>query len=299
MEQFCELTSGVTLCYETFGNPGDPPVLLVMGLGTQMLGWPDAFCSMLAERGLFVVRFDNRDTGRSSAMRGRPPSLTEMLVRRVPDPAYTLSDMAADAVGLLDGLGIETAHMVGASMGGMIAQTIAIEYPARTRSLVSIMSTTGDRGKGRPSFGVLRYLLRRAPTEREAFVEHMVGLFDAIGSSGLHRDRDRLRATAERVYERGLNPSGTGRQLGAIITAPDRTPALRRLAVPTLVIHGTQDPMVNVSGGRATARAVPGAELMLVEGMGHDLPDEAWPRLVAAIAGHAERAERSAAQLAG
>jgi pimeloyl-ACP methyl ester carboxylesterase len=299
MERFCELESGVTLCYEAFGAPDDPTMLLVMGLGTQMLGWPDEFCAALASRGFRVIRFDNRDTGRSSSMPGRPPSLGEMLLRRVEHPPYTLSDMAADTIGLLDALRIDTAHVVGASMGGMIAQTIAIEHPQRVRSLVSIMSTTGARGKGQPAFSVLRYLFRRAPTERDAFIEHMLRLFDAIGSRDLRRDRDRLHATAERVYERGLNPAGTGRQLGAIIAAEDRTAALRRLSVPTLVIHGTKDPMVNVSGGRATADAIPGAQLMLVDGMGHDLPDEAWPRLVAAIAGHAEGAQRSEAQLAG
>ena len=175
MERFCELPSGVRLCYETFGSDERPAMLLVMGLGTQMIAWPDPFCEALAGRGFHVIRFDNRDTGRSSAMRGRPPGQRDMRLRRVSSPPYPLSDMAQDAGGLLHELGVDSAHVVGASMGGMIAQTMAIEHPEAVRSLVSIMSTTGERWKGQPSFSILRYLLRRAPTERAAFVDPFGG----------------------------------------------------------------------------------------------------------------------------
>jgi pimeloyl-ACP methyl ester carboxylesterase len=291
-EQFAEVAPGVRLCYETFGRPEDPPLLLIMGLGTQMIAWPEPFCQALAERGFYVIRYDNRDCGRSSSIRGRPPAVRELVLRRIQDPPYSLRDMAGDAAGLLRELGLPSAHVVGASMGGMIAQTLAAEHPELVRSLVSIMSTTGNRWKGQPKFAILRYLLRRAPTEREAFVEHMLGVFDAIGSPDLHRDRDRLRATAELSYERGTNPAGTGRQLGAIIAAGDRTAAVRTITAPTLVIHGSKDPMVNPSGGRATAKAIAGARLLVIEGMGHDLPDEALARIAEAVADHAAAAER-------
>lgn len=294
-EQFCEVQPGVTLCYETFGSPSDPAMLLVMGLGTQMIAWPEPFCTDLAQRGFYVIRFDNRDCGRSTRIRGRPPTVRELALRRIQSPPYTLSDMAADAAGLLRGLGLGSAHIAGASMGGMIAQTLAAEHPEVVKSLTSIMSTTGNRWKGQPAFSIYRLLVRRAPTEREAYVEHMTEVFDAIGSRGLHRDRARLQATAQRSYDRGVNPAGTGRQLGAIIASGDRTPALRAVRAPTLVIHGTEDLMVNPSGAHATVSAIPGAQLMMVRGMGHDLPDEAWPRLVEAIAEHARAAERQAA----
>jgi pimeloyl-ACP methyl ester carboxylesterase len=266
-----------------------------MGLGTQMIAWPEVFCARLAQRGFYVIRFDNRDCGRSTRVRGRPPTVRELVARRIENPPYTLSDMAADAAGLLRGLGYGSAHVVGASMGGMIAQVLAVEHPALVRSLTSMMASTGSRWRGQPALSTYRYLLRRAPTEREAFVAHMMEVFEAIGSRRLYRDRERLRATAERSYERGVNPAGTGRQLGAILASGDRTAALRAVTAPTLVIHGTDDPMVNPTGARATVRVIPGAQLMMVPGMGHDLPDEAWPQLIEAIAGHARAAERVAA----
>jgi pimeloyl-ACP methyl ester carboxylesterase len=293
VEQFAELSEDVALCYETFGQPDAPPLLLIMGLGTQMVAWPEPFCESLAERGFYVIRYDNRDCGRSSPAHGRPPSIRELLRRRIDHPPYTLSDLADDAAGLLDALKLGSAHIVGISMGGMIAQTLAIERPERVRSLVSMMSTTGHRRKGQPALSIYRYLLRAAPREREAFIDRTMQVYDAIGSRALPRDLDRLRAVAALSFERGINPAGTGRQLGAIVASGDRTPALRRLSVPTLVIHGTRDPMVNLSGGRATAEAIPGAELMLIEGMGHDLPDAAWPRLIEAIARHAAAAEET------
>jgi pimeloyl-ACP methyl ester carboxylesterase len=294
-EQFCDIGGGITLCYERFGSEQDPPMLLIMGLATQMIGWPDEFCAQLAGRGFHVVRFDNRDIGRSTRIQGPPPTPRQLITRKIDPVLYTLTDMAADAAGLLRELGLAPAHVVGASMGGMIAQTLAARQADTVRSLVSIMSTTGNRWKGQPKFSIYRYLLRRAPNEREAFIEYNTRLFEAIGSRGLPFDRDRVRDMVARSYDRGRDPAAPGRQLGAIIASGDRTAELRRIRAPTLVIHGSKDPMVAKSGGIATARAIPGARLMVVDGMGHDLPEAAWPQLVEAIAGHAHAADRAAA----
>jgi pimeloyl-ACP methyl ester carboxylesterase len=293
-EQFCDIGGGLSLCYERFGNESDPPMLLIMGLGTQMIGWPDEFCAQLAERGFHVIRFDNRDIGRSTHIKGPPPTPRQLITRKIDPVLYTLSDMAADAAGLLRELNLAPAHVVGASMGGMIAQTLAAQHPQTVRSLVSIMSTTGNPWKGRPSFGIYRYLLRRAPEEREAFIEYMTRLFEAIGSRGLPYDRGRVRDMIARSYDRGRDPAGPSRQLAAIIASGDRTAELRTIRVPTLVIHGSKDRMVARSGGLATATAIPGAKLMIVEGMGHDLPEAAWPQIVPAIAEHARAADRTA-----
>jgi pimeloyl-ACP methyl ester carboxylesterase len=281
----------VELCYETFGDPGDPAMLLVMGLATQMVAWHDDFCADLAGRGFHVIRFDNRDIGRSTKLSHIPPPTTWQIVRRDPHAAgYTLDDMADDAVGLLDHLGIERAHVVGASMGGMIAQTIAIRHPDRVLSLVSIMSNTGARWTGNPALRTLPIFLRRAPRDAEAFAAHTVKLFEAIGSPGYPPDPEELRDRALLSHSRGIDPAGSGRQLAAILAAPDRTKELGKVRVPTLVIHGAQDRMVTPSGGRATAKAVPGARLMLVDGMGHDLPRALWPRILDAIEENAARA---------
>jgi pimeloyl-ACP methyl ester carboxylesterase len=295
-EQFCDIGGGITLCYERFGHEADPPMLLIMGLATQMIGWPDEFCAELAGRGFQVIRFDNRDIGRSTRVKGRPPTPRQLISRNIEPVLYTLSDMAADAAGLMGELGIAPAHVVGASMGGMIAQTLAAQHRDSVRSLVSIMSSTGNRWKGQPAFGIYRYLLRRAPDEREAFIEYTTRVFEAIGSRGLPFDRERVRNMIARSYDRGRDPAGPGRQLGAILASGDRTPELRMIRAPTLVIHGSNDRMVARSGGTATARAIPGARLMIVEGMGHDLPEAAWPELVEAIASHAHAADRSAAR---
>jgi pimeloyl-ACP methyl ester carboxylesterase len=203
--------------------------------------------------------------------------------------------MAADAVGLMKVLEMEPAHVVGVSMGGMIAQTVAAEHPRSVSSLVSIMSTTGNRWKGQPALPIYRYLLRRAPTEKDAFVEHLVHLFDAIGSPGFPHDEARVRDVGARSYDRDHDPMGPGRQLAAIVASGDRTAALRRISAPTLVIHGTRDKMVRKSGGRATARAVPGSRLEMVQGMGHDLPEAVWPRMIELISAHARAAEPVAA----
>jgi pimeloyl-ACP methyl ester carboxylesterase len=292
-ERLCDIGGGITLCYERFGEESDPPMLLIMGLATQMIGWPDEFCAQLAERGFQVIRFDNRDIGRSTHMNGRPPTPHQLIRRQIDPVLYTLTDMANDTAGLMGELGIAPAHVVGASMGGMIAQTLAAQRPDTVRSLVSIMSNTGNRWKGQPAFGIYRYLLRRAPDDREGYIEYMTRLFDAIGSRGLPFDRDRVRDIVARSYDRGRDPAGPGRQLGAVIASGDRTAELGRIGAPTLVIHGSNDRMVARSGGVATAQAIPGARLMIVEGMGHDLPEAAWPQLVDAIAAHASAADQA------
>jgi pimeloyl-ACP methyl ester carboxylesterase len=272
------------LCYETFGLDDAPALLLVMGLGTQMVMWDDVFCATLASQGLRVVRFDNRDTGRSTMLRDRkPPTLRQLALRDPKGAAYSLDDMAADAAGLLDELGIDAAHVVGASMGGMIAQLIAINHPARVRSLVSIMSTTGNWRVGMPRPKMIPLLLRRPRSDRESYIEDLVTTLTTIGSKRYPPEPERLRALAERCYERGHDRVGTARQLAAIQTAPDRTSKLKQLRVPATVIHGTSDPLVRPSGGRATARAIPGARLVMLEGMGHDLPSQLWPEIVEAI----------------
>jgi pimeloyl-ACP methyl ester carboxylesterase len=293
-EQFAQV-GDVELCYETFGDPSDPPLLLVMGLGAQMIAWNDDFVAELVGRGFYVIRFDNRDCGRSTKLSHvRPPGPRELVTRRVGPVAYTLSDMAADAAGLLDHLGIGSAHLVGASMGGMIAQTLAAEHPHRVRSLASIMSTTGGLFVGRPAYRAYPFLLKRAPNEREAFVERAVQLFRIVGSTGFERSEDDLRDMIGRSFDRGISAAGTGRQLAAIIASGNRTPALRRIKAPTVVIHGSVDKLVGPSGGRATARAIPNARLELVKGMGHDLPRGAWPRLLDAIELNAARASEPA-----
>src|SRR3954471_24296796 len=273
----------VELCYEPFGDPQDPAMVLVMGLGTQMLAWREDFCAQLAGRGFFVIRYDNRDIGRSTKARARPPTTRQLVTRSRKAASYTLDDMAADGVGLLDALGIERAHVVGASMGGMIAQTIAARHAERVLSLVSIMSNTGARLSGQPALKTYAALLRPAPRDRDGYVERTVQTYAAIGSPGFPRDEGELRALAARAYARGHAPAGAGRQLAAIIASGDRAPLLRRIAVPTVVIHGSADRLVRPSGGRATAKAIPGARLVVVRDMGHDLPRGAWPQVLDAI----------------
>ena len=289
-EQFCDVGRGITLCYEEFGDPSAPPMLLIMGLGTQMIGWPDEFCQQLAARGFHVVRFDNRDSGRSTHIKGAPPPIGQLVRRRIDPVLYTLSDMADDALGLMRALELEPAHVVGASMGGMIAQMLAAEHPEAVRSLVSIMSNTGSRWTGQPALGLYRYLLRRAPEDRDGFIEYLVNVFAAIGSRGLPQDTERVRDIAARSYDRGHDPAAAGRQLGAITASGNRMAKLHRITAPTLVIHGTTDRLVRPSGGRATAKAIPGARLLMVVGMGHDLPEAAWPQLLDAITAHAQAA---------
>jgi pimeloyl-ACP methyl ester carboxylesterase len=292
-------TNGIELCYQEMGDPDGEPLLLVMGLATQMIAWDEGFCGMLAERGFRVVRFDNRDIGRSSRISGGVPGTLEMTIGRG-TPAYRLRDMAADTVGLMDHLGIESAHLVGASMGGMIAQTTAIEHPDRVRSLVSIMSTTGSRRVGHPSYRTFGLLLGKPPREREAAIERAVGVFKTIGSPGYPFEEERIRDLAARSFGRGHSQAGIARQLHAITASGDRTAGLRELDLPAVVIHGKNDILVNPSGGRATAKAIPGARLKMIDGMGHDMPRALWPTFVEEIAANAARAPKPepAAQVA-
>jgi pimeloyl-ACP methyl ester carboxylesterase len=290
-EELCDVGREITLCYEIFGERSNPTALLIMGLGTQMIAWQEDFCRELAGRGLHVVRFDNRDIGRSTHVTGRPPTAAQLLTRSRRAARYTLGDMAEDTAGLLSQLDLAPAHVIGASMGGMIAQTLAARHPRAVRSLVSIMSNTGSRRSGQPSLRVYPIFLRHPPRGREELIAHMERLFTVIGSPGLPRDVEDVRAIAAASYDRDHDPDGPGRQLAAIIASGDRTAELRRISAPTLVVHGTADPLVAPSGGRATARAIPGAELMTIEGMGHDLPRAMWPGLIDAIAAHALRAD--------
>jgi pimeloyl-ACP methyl ester carboxylesterase len=259
----------------------------VMGLGGPLIWWDDQLCRMLVDRGFFVVRYDNRDSGRSESMTGRASLVGSFLGARQP---YSLADMADDAAGLLDHLGIAAAHVTGVSMGGMIAQTLAIRRPTRVRSLVSVMSTTGRRLVGWPDPRVLRLLMAPGVRNRADYVELALSSFRRIGSPGFPFDEARMRTRSGDTWDRGLNRAGTLRQLAAITSSPDRTAGLRRLRVPALVVHGRVDPLVHVSGGRATARAIPDAELVVVPGMGHDLPREVWPMLVDGIDRTAHRA---------
>ena len=289
-ERFCDLHNGITLCYETFGERSDPTALLVMGLGTQMVAWNEDFCMQLAERGFHVVRFDNRDIGHSTHLPGPPPTVRQLLTRSKRAAHYRLADMAEDASRLLAELELSPAHVIGASMGGMIAQTLAAEHPESVLSLTSIMSNTGALTNGQPALRLYPFFLRRPAIGQEAYVAHFERLFAAIGSTGLPRDPNEIRELAVLSYERDHDVAGPGRQLAAIIASGDRTAQLRKIKAPTLVLHGSADPLVRPSGGRATARAIDGARLKIVQGMGHDLPRAAWPELIDAIAENAARA---------
>jgi pimeloyl-ACP methyl ester carboxylesterase len=280
-ERFAEVGNGITLCYETFGDPSAPPVMLIMGLGTQMIAWDTRFCEDLAGRGFFVVRFDNRDTGLSTHLHdaGAPDIMTVLGGDHSSVP-YGLSDLARDTVALLDALGLDSVHLVGASMGGMIAQLVALQAPERVRTLTSIMSTTGEPSVGSPSDAALALLLTPPAGDRDGAVQRVVDTYRVIGSPGFEFDESALRDRAGLSFDRAYDPAGVARQLAAILTTPDRTGDLTSVSVPCLVVHGAEDALVNVSGGHATAAAIPDAELLIVDGMGHDLPREVWPQLI-------------------
>lgn len=285
-------TNGIEVFYDTFGDPEDPPLLLVMGLATQMTGWDEDFCLAFVDRGFFVIRFDNRDVGLSTKISHRGDLLTGIMAAAggMPvDAPYLLSDMAGDTVGLLDHLGVERAHVVGASMGGMIAQTVAIEHPERVLSLTSMMSTTGEVEVGQPTPEVTMQLLTQRPADRGAAIEAAIQTLRVIGSTE-HFDEDRARRLATEAYHRSFHPSGLYRQLLAILASGSRAEGLRNLDVPTLVIHGDADPLITPSGGHRTAELVPGAELVIIEGMGHELPPALWPQIVEAITANSRRA---------
>jgi pimeloyl-ACP methyl ester carboxylesterase len=291
-ELFAPVSPGIELCYQTYGDPADEPMILLMGLASPMNWWDPELCSMLARRGYYVITLDNRDVGRSTKVRGRVTRL--MLVRAFAGlpvrPPYSLVDMARDAFGLLDHLGIERAHVVGVSMGGMIAQTMAIEEPARVRSLTSIMSTTGKRTVGWQHPTLFPALLRPMRPGVEAYADNSVAMWRMIGSPGYPRSEEMTRALAHETYGRGVSAAGSLRHMMAVLTQPNRSRRLHAVRMPTLVVHGLADRMVHVSGGRATAAAIPGAELLLLDGMGHDLPADLFETLVDAIDGTASRA---------
>jgi pimeloyl-ACP methyl ester carboxylesterase len=286
--------NGIQLEYETFGDADQKPLLLTMGLGAQMVLWDESFCEQLAERGHYVIRYDNRDVGLSTKFEeaGTPDLMALMLDRSAAPPlAYTLDDMADDAAGLLEALGLASAHVCGASMGGMIVQTLALRHRDRVRSMTSIMSTTGnpDLPPGDPA--VTSRLMQEPAASREQAIARSVETFKIIGSPGFEFDEADVRDKAARSYDRCFLPSGQTRQLAAILTQPNRVPALRGLDLQTLVIHGTADPLVPVAGGRDTANAVPGAELLEIEGMGHDMPSAVHRRIVERISALTTRAE--------
>ncbi|MGW3288693.1 alpha/beta fold hydrolase [Streptomyces sp. NPDC001002] len=283
--------SGIEIAYERFGDPGAPPALLITGAGAQLINWPEGFCQALVDRGVQVIRFDNRDAGRSTHLHDAPvPDFAAALSGDLSTVSYTLSDLAADTVGLLDALGLTGVHLVGSSMGGMIAQMIAIEHGERVRSLTSMMSTTGEPGVGEADFTVFAEL-GAPPQDREAFVEWQVRALRLAASPGFAFDAIAAAERSGRVFDRGYDVLGMQRQGLAVVATGDRTERLRALRVPTLVVHGAADPVCDVSGGRATAAAVPNAELLVVEGMGHNLPHELWPELATRIAEHVHRSE--------
>jgi pimeloyl-ACP methyl ester carboxylesterase len=295
--------NGIEIAYETFGDPADPAIVLVMGLGTQMLAWPEEFCRDLAARGSFVVRYDNRDVGLSSAMRHLPTPHPLAVAAGRRRPAYTIRDMAEDCVGLLDHLGLDQVDLVGASMGGFIAQTVALSHPERVRSLTLIMTSTGSRRVGRARLHLTGMLLKpRHYPNREAAIKARLAVARAIGSPGYPLDEAYVREMAGRSYDRAADPRGYMRHLGAVLSQPDRTPRLRKLRVPTLVMHGLHDPLVGVSGGIALARAIQGSRFLGFPGMGHDLPRALWGQFadeITAVArfGRERQAERARASV--
>jgi pimeloyl-ACP methyl ester carboxylesterase len=283
--------NGIELAYQETGDPGGEPLLLIMGLATQMLAWDEEFCAMLAERDFRVIRFDNRDIGRSTKIESAGvPKRTDMLLGRHGSAAYLLRDMAADTTGLMDHLEIESAHLVGASMGGMIGQTIAIEHPERVRSLVSMMSSTGNRWLGLPAWKAFGTLFARPTAGREGAIEQTVRTFKTIGSPGYPMDEARFRELASTSYDRSHSRAGVARQLHAVTASGDRTAALERLRLPATVLHGDSDPLIRPVAGRATAKAIRDSRLRIFKGMGHDLPPALWSEFVEEISAVASRA---------
>lgn len=283
--------NGLRFCYDMFGDEAAPKLLLIMGLGAQMTLWDDDFCAGLAARGYHIIRFDNRDAGRSSWLSGQPQAdlLTLMQKRMAGEPIeapYLLADMAADTVGLLDALGIESAHIVGASMGGMIAQEMAIRHSARVRTLTSIMSTTGAPDLPPPTPEATAVLMAPPPATLDEYIEAFCASWKVLRAGSFAADEARDPARAAGFWERGLNPAGTARQLVAILASGDRTLPLHGVSAPTLVIHGPPDPLVPIEAGRATAAAVPGARLVEIPTMGHALPMDIWPTVFDAVASH-------------
>jgi pimeloyl-ACP methyl ester carboxylesterase len=285
--------NGVELEYETVGDPAGRPLLLVQGLGAQLISVEDGLCQELASRGFLVIRYDNRDAGLSTWFDdARPVDLAAIWGGDHSTLAYTLEDMADDAAAVLDAAGVQSAHVAGISLGGMIAQLLATRHPTRVRSLASIMSTTGDRTVGRATGEAASVLVSSMPSDREGFIEQAVVNAKAIGTgTAFPFDAEAVRRGAARSYDRAYHPKGTGRQFAAILAAGDRTGALGRVRVPTLVVHGEEDQVIGVSGGEATAAAIPGARLLRVPGLGHELPPGLWPTLADALVENADLAD--------
>jgi pimeloyl-ACP methyl ester carboxylesterase len=281
--------NGIDIEYVTEGDPSDPPLLLVMGLGAQLTTWPQGFVDRLRQRGFYLILFDNRDCGLSTKFAGLP-DMTALFGGDGSSASYRMEDMADDAAALLSGLGIDRAHVVGASMGGMITQALVIHHPELFVTACSIMSTTGDRSVGAPTGEAITALLRPVATSREEAIAASVEGSRVIGSPKYPADEALLRERAGAAYDRSYCPEGTVRQLAAILASSDRTEGLRGVKIPFLVIHGEDDPLVTISGGRATAAAVPGSELLTIPGMGHDLPEELWGEVTDAIVANAELA---------
>ena len=283
------VSTGIELEYDTIGSPSDPTLLLIMGFTAQLTAWDERFCQLFADAGFHVIRFDNRDCGLSTKLDGQVADLGAVMAAAFADepaPAvpYTLSDMAADAMGLLDHLGIEKAHVMGASMGGMIVQHVAIEHPHRVLSLVSVMSQPGELEVGQPSPEAAEALLAPPPTDRQAYIDSAPRWM--LWQSKKYRDEARVKENAARDFDRSFYPEGSSRQLAAIYASGRRTEKLQQLNVPTLVVHGLDDTLITPSGGQRTAELVPGAHLMMVSDMGHDMPEPLWPLLTGAIVGH-------------
>jgi pimeloyl-ACP methyl ester carboxylesterase len=281
--------NGIDIEYVTDGDPADPPFLLVMGLGAQLIAWPQRFVDGLRDRGFFVITYDNRDTGLSTKFAG-VPDITALFGGDGSSAPYRVEDMADDAAALLGHLGIERAHVMGASMGGMITQALVINHADLFATATSIMSTTGDRTVGAPTGEAMSALLRPIATSREEAIEASVAGSAVIGSPKYPTDEALLRERAGAAYDRSYCPEGTARQLGAILASPDRTEGLHGVRIPVLVIHGEDDPLVTLSGGEATAAAVPGSKLIVIPGMGHDLPEELWGEVTDAIVANTELA---------
>jgi pimeloyl-ACP methyl ester carboxylesterase len=292
--------NGIDICYEVFGDANAEPMFLIMGLGAQMILWDDDFCRQLAARGFRVIRFDNRDIGKSQRMTGgKKLTMFELLKLRflkIPVAApYKLIDMAKDTVGLMDALQIKSAHLVGASMGGMIAQEVTLSFPERVRSLTSIMSTTGNPKVPPPTREAAAMLMAPPPTRKDEYLERFAQTWKILRVGSFPEDEKLDRSRAERSYERGLNPLGVGRQLRAILASGSRKQRLSVVKAPTLVIHGTVDPLVRPEGGKDTAASIPGAKLLMIDGMGHALPLPMWPQIIDAIDKHAHGAVAKAA----
>lgn len=286
---------GIDICYEIFGDAEADPILLIMGLGAQMIHWDEEFCRQLAKRGFRVIRFDNRDIGKSTQMKGRGRlSAIELLAFRylkiAPKAPYLLRDMAVDTIGLMDTLFIKKAHVVGASMGGMIAQELAMTFPERLLSLTSIMSTTGDSNIPPPMPAALAALMAPPPKTKEEYIGRFAQTWKVLRAGSFPEDEALDGARAERTWDRGLNPAGFARQLRAILASGSRKERLSSIKAPTLVVHGTIDPLVRPQGGVATAAAIPGAKLVMIQGMGHALPIRMWPQILEAIESHAKSA---------